>query len=80
MGLEPGTRVHGGLRGKGCSVPGQRGAASDPGLGCQAAASWKVTSRWRPRWAGVFCEILRAEIDYVPGMRGLFHSPRGPLL
>lgn len=40
-------------------------------------ASWKVTSRWSPRWAGVFCEILRAEVDYVPGMRGLCHSPCG---
>lgn len=60
--------------------PGQRCAASKPGLGCQAAASWKVTSRWSPRWAGVFYEILRAEVDYVPGMRGLCQSPRGPLL
>lgn len=27
----------------------------------------------------VFCEIRRAEIDYVPGMRGLCHSPHCPL-
>lgn len=78
--LEPGTHVDGGFRRKGCFVPVQRCATSDPGLDCQAAASWKVTSLWRPHWAGVFCEILRAEIDYVPGMRGLCYSPHGPLL
>lgn len=74
-GLEARTHVEGGFRGKGALSPANAAQPANPDW-----ASWKVTSRWSPRWAGVFYEILRAEVDYVPGMRGLCHSPRGPLL